>query len=118
WLVAQFTFWPPWFYRNIASEFMGLVHGAYDAKAEGFVPGGASLHNSMTGNGPDAATFQQASNAALGKPDVVADTTAFLFASRPVIRPTAQALAAGHRQRDYARCWAGLGRHFDPGRRG
>ena len=40
WLVAQNTFRPPWFHRNIASEFMGLVHGAYDAKAEGFVPGG------------------------------------------------------------------------------
>ena len=61
WLVAQDTFRPPWFHRNIASEFMGLVHGAYDAKAEGFVPGGASLHNCMSGHGPDAATFEKAS---------------------------------------------------------
>ncbi|HLS84362.1 MAG TPA: homogentisate 1,2-dioxygenase, partial [Arenimonas sp.] len=88
WLVAQDTFRPPWFHRNIASEFMGLVHGAYDAKAEGFVPGGASLHNSMTGHGPDAATFEKASNADLGKPDVVTDTMAFMFESRHVIRPT------------------------------
>ena len=61
WLVAQDTFRPPWFHRNVASEFMGLVHGVYDAKAEGFLPGGASLHNCMSGHGPDAATFEKAS---------------------------------------------------------
>ena len=61
WLVAQDTFRPPWFHRNVASEFMGLIHGVYDAKAEGFAPGGASLHNCMTGHGPDAATFEKAS---------------------------------------------------------
>ena len=65
WLVAQDTFRPPWFHRNIASEFMGLMHGVYDAKAEGFVPGGASLHNCMSGHGPDAATFDKASAADL-----------------------------------------------------
>ena len=118
WLVAQDTFRPPWFHRNIASEFMGLVHGAYDAKADGFVPGGASLHNSMSGHGPDAATFEKASNADLGKPDVITDTMAFMFESRHVIRPTAQALEAGHRQRDYQQCWQGLRKHFDPGKRG
>jgi homogentisate 1,2-dioxygenase len=116
WLVAQDTFRPPWFHRNIASEFMGLVHGAYDAKAEGFVPGGASLHNSMTGHGPDAATFDKASNADLSKPDVIKDTMAFMFESRHVIRPTAQALAAGHRQKDYQACWQGLRRNFTPDR--
>ena len=112
WLVAQDTFRPPWFHRNIASEFMGLVHGAYDAKAEGFVPGGASLHNCMTGHGPDAATFDKASNADLSKPDVISGTMAFMFESRMVIRPTGQALAAGHRQRDYQACWEGLRRNF------
>ncbi|WP_027069699.1 homogentisate 1,2-dioxygenase [Novilysobacter defluvii] len=112
WLVAQDTFRPPWFHRNVASEFMGLVHGAYDAKAEGFVPGGASLHNCMTGHGPDAATFNKASNADLSKPDVVTDTMAFMFESRAVIRPTSQALAAGHRQRGYQACWEGLRRNF------
>lgn len=112
WLVAQDTFRPPWFHRNIASEFMGLVHGAYDAKAEGFVPGGASLHNCMTGHGPDAATFDKASNADLSKPDVITGTMAFMFESRMVIRPTSQAIAAGHRQRDYQGCWAGLRRNF------
>jgi homogentisate 1,2-dioxygenase len=116
WLVAQDTFRPPWFHRNVASEFMGLVHGAYDAKAEGFAPGGASLHNCMTGHGPDAATFEKASNADLSKPDVVADTMAFMFEARAVIRPTRQALDAVHRQRDYQACWAGLQKHFDPSR--
>jgi homogentisate 1,2-dioxygenase len=116
WLVAQDTFRPPWFHRNVASEFMGLVHGAYDAKAEGFAPGGASLHNCMTGHGPDAATFEKASSADLSKPDVIADTMAFMFEARAVIRPTRQALDAAHRQRDYQACWAGLQRHFDPSR--
>ena len=114
WLVAQHTFRPPWFHRNIASEFMGLVHGAYDAKAEGFAPGGASLHNCMTGHGPDAATFEKASHADLKKPDVITDTMAFMFETRAVIRPTQQAIDAPHRQRDYQQCWAGLKKHFDP----
>ncbi len=116
WLVAQDTFRPPWFHRNVASEFMGLVHGAYDAKADGFAPGGASLHNCMTGHGPDAATFEKASNADLSKPDVISDTMAFMFETRGVIRPTAQAIAADHRQRDYQACWTGLRKHFDGGR--
>ncbi len=108
WLVAQHTFRPPWFHRNIASEFMGLVHGAYDAKADGFVPGGASLHNCMSGHGPDAPTFDKASQADLSQPDVIKDTMAFMFETRTVIRPTAQALAAGHRQAGYQQCWDGL----------
>jgi homogentisate 1,2-dioxygenase len=112
WLVAQDTFRPPWFHRNVASEFMGLVHGVYDAKAEGFAPGGCSLHNCMSGHGPDAATFEKASNADLSKPDVIKDTMAFMFETRAVIRPTAQALEAAHRQRDYQDCWAGLKKHF------
>ena len=114
WLVAQHTFRPPWFHRNVASEFMGLIHGAYDAKAEGFVPGGCSLHNCMSGHGPDAATFEKASAADLSRPDVIADTMAFMFETRAVIRPTAQALEAGHRQRGYQACWAGLRRRFTP----
>ncbi len=112
WLVAQHTFRPPWFHRNIASEFMGLVHGAYDAKAEGFAPGGASLHNSMSGHGPDAATFEKASTADLAKPDEIRDTMAFMFETRAVIRPAQAALDAPHRQRDYQACWAGLRKHF------
>jgi homogentisate 1,2-dioxygenase len=114
WLVAQHTFRPPWFHRNVASEFMGLVHGAYDAKAEGFLPGGCSLHNCMSGHGPDAATFERASHADLSVPDVVSDTMAFMFETRAVIRPAAQALQAGHRQPGYLQCWSGLGKRFAP----
>jgi homogentisate 1,2-dioxygenase len=113
-LVAQDTFRPPWFHRNVASEFMGLVFGAYDAKAEGFAPGGASLHNCMTGHGPDAATFEKASNADTSKPDYIDGTMAFMFEARAVIRPTRQAIDAAHRQRDYQACWAGLQKHFRP----
>ena len=113
-LVAQDTFRPPWFHRNIASEFMGLIFGAYDAKAEGFAPGGCSLHNCMTGHGPDAATFEKASQADTRKPDYIDGTMAFMFESRNVIRPTVQALDAAHRQRDYQACWAGLRKHFTP----
>jgi homogentisate 1,2-dioxygenase len=113
-LVMQDTFRPPWFHRNIASEFMGLIHGAYDAKAEGFSPGGASLHNSMTGHGPDAETFEKASAADLSKPHVIADTMAFMFETRHVLRPTRHALESAQLQDDYYRCWQGLKKHFDP----
>ncbi|HTD29901.1 MAG TPA: homogentisate 1,2-dioxygenase [Xanthomonadaceae bacterium] len=116
WLVAQHTFRPPWFHRNVASEFMGLIHGVYDAKAEGFAPGGCSLHNCMSGHGPDAATFEKASKADLSKPDVIGETMAFMFETRAVIRPTAQALDAAERQRNYQDCWRGLARRFDPSR--
>ncbi|MCK9488974.1 MAG: homogentisate 1,2-dioxygenase [Xanthomonadales bacterium] len=114
WLVAQDTFRPPWFHRNMASEFMGLIHGAYDAKADGFAPGGCSLHNCMTGHGPDAATFEKASAADLSSPDVITDTMAFMFESRAVIRPTGQAIDAAHRQVQYQQCWHGLRKHFQP----
>ena len=116
WLVAENTFRPPWFHRNIASEFMGLVHGAYDAKAGGFVPGGASLHNSMSGHGPDAASFDKASAADTHKPDHIVDTMAFMFETRAVIRPTQQALEAPQLQHDYHHCWQGLKKNFDAGK--
>jgi homogentisate 1,2-dioxygenase len=116
-LAMQDTFRPPWFHRNIASEFMGLVHGVYDAKAEGFSPGGASLHNSMSGHGPDAETFEKASSADLSKPDVIRDTMAFMFETRCVLRPTRQALESAQLQHDYYRCWQGLQKHFDPRKR-
>jgi len=114
WLVAQHTFRPPWFHRNVASEFMGLIAGVYDAKAEGFVPGGASLHNCMSGHGPDAATFEKASNADLSKPDVIGGTMAFMFETRKVIRPTRQALESPQLQKNYHECWQGIRKHFAP----
>lgn len=112
WLVAQDTFRPPWYHRNVASEFMGLIHGVYDAKAEGFLPGGASLHNCMSGHGPDAATFERASAANLSHPDVIEDTMAFMFETRFMLNPSAQALGDPSRQPDYQDCWAGLVPHF------
>ena len=93
WMVAEGTFRPPWFHRNVMSEYMGLVRGMYDAKAEGFVPGGGSLHNAMSGHGPDAATFERASRTEL-VPQKLDDTLAFMFESRYVLHPTARALAS------------------------
>ena len=112
WLAGEDTFRPPWFHRNVASEFMGLVHGAYDAKAEGFVPGGASLHNCMSGHGPDAATFEKASNADTSAPSKVANTMAFMFETRNVLCPTAQALGSPQLQGSYQDCWASIRKNF------
>jgi homogentisate 1,2-dioxygenase len=113
-LAMRDTFRPPWFHRNVASEFMGLIHGVYDAKAEGFVPGGASLHNCMTGHGPDAETFEKAVRADTSKPHYIQDTMAFMFETRLPIRPTRFALEAAELQQDYYACWQGLAKHFDP----
>jgi homogentisate 1,2-dioxygenase len=111
WLVGEDTFRPPWFHRNIMSEYMGLVRGAYDAKAEGFTPGGASLHNTFASHGPDAETYARASTAEL-KPQKLDDTLAFMFESRWMIVPTRQAMDASHRQLDYDSVWSGLRRNF------
>ena len=113
-LAMEHTFRPPWFHRNVASEFMGLIHGAYDAKAEGFVPGGASLHNCMSGHGPDAETFAKASAADVSVPTRITDTMAFMFETRAVIRPTRFALESAQLQHEYFRCWQNLPKQFDP----
>jgi homogentisate 1,2-dioxygenase len=112
WLVGENTFRPPWYHRNIMCEFMGLVRGVYDAKAEGFLPGGASLHTTFTSHGPDAATYQQASTAELA-PQRLHDTLAFMFETRWSVTPTRQALEAGHLQPDYDSVWAHLPRNFE-----
>jgi homogentisate 1,2-dioxygenase len=111
WLVGEDTFRPPWFHRNIMSEFMGLVRGTYDAKAEGFEPGGGSLHNTFASHGPDADTYERASTQEL-TPQKLDETLAFMFESRWTIIPTLQAVQAGHRQRDYDDVWSGLSRNF------
>jgi homogentisate 1,2-dioxygenase len=105
WMVAEETFRPPWFHRNIMSEAMGLIHGAYDAKAEGFAPGGLSLHNMMAGHGPDLASWERASAADL-TPHRIEGTMAFMVESCWPYRPTAHALA--HAQPDYDAAWAGF----------
>jgi homogentisate 1,2-dioxygenase len=118
WLAMQDTFRPPWFHRNVASEYLGLITGLYDAKSSGFVPGSASLHNCMSAHGPDTATFEKATAADTSQPVHVTDTMAFMFESRMVIKPTRQALEGRPPlQRDYLECWSGLRKLFDPSRR-
>lgn len=107
WLVAEDTFRPPWYHRNLMSEFMGLVYGQYDAKPEGFRPGGASLHNSMVPHGPDADAFERASNAPLA-PHKLDNTLAFMFESRYRFRPTEWAMNGGALDAAYADCWRNL----------
>ena len=112
WMVAEETFRPPWFHRNYMSELMGLVHGVYDAKAEGFLPGGVSLHNSMTAHGPDVSTFDAASKAEL-KPHKIDGTLAFMFESRYVFRPTRFAMECPQLQKNYEGAWTGFQKQFD-----
>lgn len=91
WLVAEDTFRPPWYHRNTMSEFMGLIAGDYDAKKGGqggFMPGGASLHNVMSGHGPDAASFEGARNAELKPALVGKGSCAFMFESSLMIGVT------------------------------
>jgi homogentisate 1,2-dioxygenase len=107
WLVAEDTFRPPWYHRNVMSEFMGLVRGQYDAKPEGFQPGGMSLHNSMVPHGPDTQAFENASSAPLA-PHKLDDTLAFMFESRWRFHPTDFALQCGALDTGYADCWSGL----------
>ncbi|RPG87037.1 MAG: homogentisate 1,2-dioxygenase [Candidatus Puniceispirillum sp. TMED245] len=112
WTVAENTFRPPWYHRNIMSEFMGLITGQYDAKEEGFVPGGASLHNMMLPHGPDLDAFEKASNADL-KPTKLTNTMAFMFETRFPQQVSRFAAETDRLQDDYIECWAGLDRRFD-----
>jgi homogentisate 1,2-dioxygenase len=105
WTVAEDTFRPPWFHRNVMSEAMGLISGAYDAKAEGFAPGGLSLHNLMSGHGPDVETWRKASEAGL-KPAKISGTMAFMVETCWPYRPTHWALERA--QPDYDEAWAGF----------
>ena len=116
WAVAENTFRPPWYHRNIMSEFMGLVYGVYDAKPEGFVPGGMSLHNQMLPHGPDADAFNHASNVEL-KPVKLTNTLAFMFETRFRQRVTKYAAGLDTLQDNYIDCWTGLNKRFNPNRR-
>jgi len=107
WLVAEHTFRPPYFHRNVMSEFMGLVRGEYDAKKGGFLPGGASLHNAMSAHGPDRASYEAAIAAPL-KPVHLERTLAFMFESRYLFEPTAHALASETLDKDYDDAWSGF----------
>jgi homogentisate 1,2-dioxygenase len=111
WMVAEDTFRPPYFHRNIMNELMGLIIGEYDAKATGFEVGGLSIHNCMTGHGPDTQSFRQASKQHL-KPTYYDNTLAFMFETCEPWFITEQALQHPARQKDYSRCWQGLQDHF------
>jgi homogentisate 1,2-dioxygenase len=116
WQVAENTFRPPWYHRNLMSEFMGLIYGVYDAKPEGFVPGGISLHNCMLPHGPDEQAFEHASDGEL-KPVKLTNTMAFMFETRFPQRVTRYAASIGELQQDYVDCWQGLRKHFNPNSR-
>jgi homogentisate 1,2-dioxygenase len=112
WSVAEHSFRPPWFHRNIASEFMGLVQGAYEGKSEGFLPGGASLHNCMIGHGPDSGAFDKASAADTSRPERLTGMLAFMIESRWILHPTRDALEADELQSNYVETWHGLPKRF------
>jgi len=111
WMVAENTFRPPWYHRNYMSEYMGLCYGQYDAKEEGFVPGGGSLHSCWSSHGPDLEAFEKASNAEL-QPQKYEDTMAFMFESRYLIRPTKFAMETDALQPNYFEVWQNLKKNF------
>ena len=110
WLVAEHTFRPPWFHRNVMNEYMGLIHGAYEAKPSGFVPGGASLHNCLSAHGPDRESFAAASMATLVPQKL--ESLAFMFETRFVLVPTKFALETSALQKDYDSVWSGFTKNF------
>ncbi|MBI2791544.1 MAG: homogentisate 1,2-dioxygenase [Gammaproteobacteria bacterium] len=112
WMVAEHTFRPPYFHRNVMSEYMGLITGIYDAKTEGFVKGGGSLHNCMSAHGPDAKTCEQAINENL-TPAKQSNTLAFMFECCLPWIPTEFALKSGLLQNDYQDCWKDIKVMFD-----
>jgi homogentisate 1,2-dioxygenase len=116
WSVAENTFRPPWYHRNIMSEFMGLVYGVYDAKPVGFTPGGFSLHNMMLPHGPDMPAYESASTVDL-KPHKMEGTLAFMFETRFPQRVTKFAAGLAGLQEDYIECWTDLKRRFDPAKK-
>ncbi|MDU8926383.1 homogentisate 1,2-dioxygenase [Alisedimentitalea sp. MJ-SS2] len=118
WMVAEDTFRPPWYHKNIMSELMGNIYGQYDAKPQGFIPGGMSLHNMMIPHGPDKNAFEGASNSNLG-PDKLENTMSFMFETRFPQHLTAFAGSEAPMQDDYIDCWSDLEKKFDgtPGKK-
>jgi homogentisate 1,2-dioxygenase len=114
-MVAENTFRPPWYHMNVMSEFMGLIYGAYDAKPQGFIPGGFSLHNTMLPHGPDKDAFEGASDAEL-KPHRLQGTMAFMFETRFPQRVTAYAAGTEQLQKKYGGYGSALIKRFDPAR--
>ena len=116
WLVMEDSFRPPWYHMNVMSEFMGLIYGQYDAKPQGFAPGGISLHNTMLPHGPDVDAFEGASHAEL-KPHKLEGTMAFMFETRFPQRVTSFAAKSKSLQKGYGAYGHRLKKHFDPTRR-
>lgn len=112
WMVMEHSFRPPYFHRNIMSEFMGMIYGRYDAKAGGFVPGGASLHSCTTPHGPDATTFTRASASDL-QPEKFEGGLAFMFETGQMLKLSTYAVEAPHNDRDYQKCWENMPKLFD-----
>ncbi len=112
WLVGEHTFRPPWYHKNIMSEFMGILYGVYDAKEEGFLPGGMSLHNMYFPHGPDHEAWLKATTSDLA-PEKLADTMAFMFETRYPLIPTAYAGSIPALQDDYPSVWHSLEKHFE-----
>jgi homogentisate 1,2-dioxygenase len=113
WQVAENTFRPPWFHRNVMAEFMGLIFGQYDGKKNGFLPGGMSLHNSLVPHGPDGETTEGASSKEL-HPQRLEQTLAFMFETRFPLAATAWALNSPLRQKNYTECWTSIVSRFNP----
>ena len=118
WMVAEDTFRPPWYHKNVMSEMMGNIYGVYEAKPKGFIPGGISLHNCMLPHGPDQQAFEGASNAKLG-PEKLRETMSFMFETRFPQHLTPFAAQEAPLQDDYIDCWASLAKKFDgtPGKK-
>ena len=112
WMVAENTFRPPWYHKNIMSELMGNIYGQYDAKPKGFIPGGMSLHNMMIPHGPDKNAFEGASNADL-QAEKLDNTMSFMFETRFPQHLTAFAGHEAPMQDDYIDCWSDLEKKFD-----
>ena len=95
------------------SEYMGVISGVYEAKPDGFLPGGSSLHLPMTSHGPEAAVFDKSSTSEL-KPIRIPDTDlAFMFESHYLLKVAKVAcddvMFIDH---NYMDCWKGLKDNF------
>lgn len=113
WMVMEHTFRPPWYHRNCMSEYMGMIYGQYDAKGEGFIAGGSSLHSCMTGHGPDAESFVKASAVEKLSPFFFGEGLAFMFESKYILKVASSALQSSILQQDYLECWQKLPKLFN-----